>query len=80
MLEQTFRIGLDPLFPPQVHYTNNTKHLAPDCSLEKLQLELIFDSARDGRELAEVYNRHSEEYAQMMGILQGSEKELDEVF
>lgn len=33
MLDQAFRIGLDPLFPPQIHYSNNTKHLAPDCSL-----------------------------------------------
>ena len=48
MLEQAFRVCLDPLFPPSLHYTNNTRHLAPDCSLEKLQMELIFDSGRDG--------------------------------
>lgn len=38
VVEQTFRIGLDPLFPPPYHYTNNTRYQAPDCNLEKLQL------------------------------------------
>lgn len=37
MLEQAFRLGLDPLFPPPSHYTNNTRHQAPDCSLDKFQ-------------------------------------------
>lgn len=40
-------MSLDALFPPNIHYNNNEKSIAPDCSLEKLQLELIFDEARD---------------------------------
>jgi hypothetical protein len=48
MLEQTLRVGLDPLFPPPNHYSNNTRYLVPDCSLEKWQFELLFDEGRDG--------------------------------
>jgi hypothetical protein len=38
MVEQTFRVALDPIFPPNVHLNNNLKSIAPDCSLEKLQM------------------------------------------
>lgn len=37
MLDQTLRVGLDPLFPPPNHYSNNTRYMAPDCNLEKFQ-------------------------------------------
>jgi hypothetical protein len=51
MLEHTFRLALDPLFPPPCHYANSQKYLAPDNPLERLQYELIFDQDRDGREI-----------------------------
>lgn len=37
MVEQTFRVSLDTLFPPPSHYTNNTRYQAPDCQLDKFQ-------------------------------------------
>ena len=49
MLEQTFRLALDPLFPPPCHYPNSQKYLCPDSPLDRLQYELIFDEDRDGK-------------------------------
>lgn len=46
-IEQTFRITVDAAFPP-THYNNTLKPIAPDCSLERLQMEVIFDEAEDG--------------------------------
>lgn len=43
MLEQTFRLTLDIIFPPPANYPNSQKYLAPDNPLERLQFELIFD-------------------------------------
>ena len=43
MLEQSFRLTIDVIFPPPAHYPNSKKYLAPDHALEKLQYELIFD-------------------------------------
>lgn len=37
MLEQTFRLTLDVIFPPPTHYPNSQKYLAPDNPLERLQ-------------------------------------------
>jgi len=49
MLEHTFKLTLDVLFPPPAHYPNSQKYLAPDNPLERLQFELIFDENRDGK-------------------------------
>ena len=80
MLDQAFRVGLDPIFPPPLHFTNNTRYLAPDCSLQKFQYELIFDETRDGAVLRELFNNNREEYEEMLGYLVGSQKEMDDVF
>lgn len=37
MLEHSFRLTIDPLFPPPCHYINSIKHLVPDNPLERLQ-------------------------------------------
>ena len=37
MVDQSLRVSLDAIFPPNMHYTNNSRPYAPDCSLEKLQ-------------------------------------------
>lgn len=37
MLEHSFRLTLDPMFPPPCHYANSIKHLVPDNPLERLQ-------------------------------------------
>lgn len=49
MIEQCLRLSLDVVFPPFTHYPNSQKYLAPDSCLDRLQYELIFDSARDGK-------------------------------
>lgn len=43
-------------------------------------MELIFDSGCDGEALTKLYEKSKDEYGKMMTILQGSEKDLDEVF
>lgn len=56
MVEQSLRLSLDIVFPPPCHYSNTTKHLAPDMSLENLKYELIFDSLTDGDSLRHLYS------------------------
>lgn len=51
MLEQAFRLSVDMIFPPPSHYPNSLKYSVPDHPLDKLMYELIFDSARDGKQL-----------------------------
>lgn len=51
MTENVLRLCIDPLFPPPAHYPNSLKHMCPDSPLERLQYELIFDEARDGKEV-----------------------------
>ena len=60
MLEHAFRLSIDVIFPPPTHYPNSQKYLAPDASLGRLMYELIFDEARDGRQISDLY-RGSEE-------------------
>ena len=43
MIENALRIGLDPLFPPPLNWSNQKKYLAPDNRLEYNRFELIFD-------------------------------------
>jgi hypothetical protein len=57
MLDHTFRIALDPIFPPTAHYLNTNKYLAPDAPMERLQFELIFDEGRDGKFLEELFSK-----------------------
>ena len=55
MLEHGLRLTLDVIFPPTNQYPNSVKYLTPDSPLERMQYELIFDEARDGQELVELY-------------------------
>lgn len=48
-MEHTFRLTIDAIFPPTAHYINSIKYLTPDNPLDRLQLELIFDEGRDGK-------------------------------
>ena len=50
-MEHTFRLTIDPIFPPTAHYFNSIKYLTPNNPMEKLQFELIFDEGRDGKEI-----------------------------
>lgn len=55
MVEQSFRLTLDVIFPPPTNYPNSQKYLAPDNPLERLMFELIFDENRDGKEVEELF-------------------------
>jgi hypothetical protein len=65
MVEQSLRLALDPLFPPPAHYSNTTKYTIPDCSLSKLNFELLFDEGRDGESLNVLYKKQMDEYDEM---------------
>jgi len=43
LIENTFRIGLDPLFPPSCHYPPNQRYYLVDNYLKHCKYELIFD-------------------------------------
>ena len=36
-IENTFRLTLDPIFPPPTHYPNIIKYLVPDNPMDRLQ-------------------------------------------
>ena len=44
MVEQSFKLSLDVVYPPPNHYPNTCKHFAPLVNLETFKYELIFDS------------------------------------
>lgn len=60
MLEHAFRLSIDVIFPPPSHYPNSQKYLAPDNPLSRLNYELIFDEARDSKELIELFKNSKE--------------------
>lgn len=43
MIENTFRIGMDPLFPPNRHYPTHQRYYLADNYLKNCKYELIFD-------------------------------------
>ena len=43
MVENSLRIGLDPLLPPLNHYPINKRHTLSDNYLKNLRYELLFD-------------------------------------
>lgn len=45
MVENSFRIGLDPLFPPTSHFPAARRFYLSDHYLKNLRYELIFDEA-----------------------------------
>lgn len=51
MVEHSFRLTLDVLFPPPAEYPNTLKHLAPDKALDNLKFELIFDEESEAADL-----------------------------
>ena len=57
MVENAFRIALDPLFPAPnfANWPNNLKHLAPDNILENNRFEIIFDEIENGPDLTALY-------------------------
>lgn len=43
MVENSLRIGLDPLLPPSNHYPGNKRFTLADNFLKNLKYELLFD-------------------------------------
>jgi hypothetical protein len=43
MLENSFRLALDPLFPPTSHFPSSKRFYLSDNYLKNLKYELIFD-------------------------------------
>ena len=50
MLENAFKIALDPIFPPpDVAWTNSKKHLIPTDNIAlNNKFELVFDDREEG--------------------------------
>ena len=45
MVENSLRIGLDPLLPPMSHYPPNKRFTLTDNYLKNLKYELMFDES-----------------------------------
>mgnify|MGYP000076608226 CR=1 FL=1 len=43
VIENTLRVGLDPLFPPNCHYPPNQRYNLVDNYLKHCKYEMIFD-------------------------------------
>ena len=54
MVDNTFRICLDPLFPPPENWPPNRRPFF-DEPLTENRFQLIFDEASDGKEVEELY-------------------------
>lgn len=54
LTEHTFRLALDPLFPPPEHFSTIARYQLSDRILDKLKYELIFDEKHEGRALREI--------------------------
>lgn len=48
MLENAFRIAIDPLFPPPSQFSYNHKYNIAENAMFYNKFELIFDEDRDG--------------------------------
>mmetsp|Transcript_8503 Transcript_8503/g.7542 ORF Transcript_8503/g.7542 Transcript_8503/m.7542 type:complete len:82 (-) Transcript_8503:108-353(-) len=48
MVEQAFRLTIDPLFPPPQNWPNPKKGMMVDNLFENNKWELIFDEIEDG--------------------------------
>ncbi|EAS02300.2 tubulin-tyrosine ligase family protein (macronuclear) [Tetrahymena thermophila SB210] len=77
MIENAFRIGLDPLFPPPQNWPGQKKHLAPDSLTEHNRFEIIFDEQYDGIELKRLY-KNQENCLEGMNDLDEDEEIDDE--
>ena len=55
LIENTFRLGLDPLFPPSCHYPPNQRYYLVDNYMRHCKYELVFDQAALKEEIDNVY-------------------------
>lgn len=55
MVENAFRIGLDPLFPPPSTLNSEYKYSIPENALHYNKFELVFDEDEEGEPLRKLY-------------------------
>ena len=56
MLENSFRIALDPLIPPSGHFSTNKRMSLHDHYLQNMKFELIFDENHEPSFLPKIYS------------------------
>ena len=59
MLENAFRIGLDPIFPPPQNFPNSKKHYVSENAMMHNNFELVYDELVDGPALNQLYQSSS---------------------
>eukprot|EP01017_Pseudomicrothorax_dubius_P009264 TRINITY_DN13114_c0_g2_i1.p1 TRINITY_DN13114_c0_g2~~TRINITY_DN13114_c0_g2_i1.p1 ORF type:complete len:1000 (+),score=219.17 TRINITY_DN13114_c0_g2_i1:100-3099(+) len=59
MLEDAFRIAIDPIFPPPL-WSQSKKHLLPDNVFDNNKFELIFDEEESGPYLRNLLNLNNQ--------------------
>jgi tubulin polyglutamylase TTLL1 len=55
MLENAFRVGLDPIFPPPQNFPNSKKHYISENAMLHNNFELVFDELVNGPELSKLF-------------------------
>ena len=62
MVEQAFRLTIDPLFPPPQNWPNPKKGMMVDNLFENNKWELIFDEIEDGPALKSLQQNDGKVY------------------
>jgi hypothetical protein len=75
VVENVFRLCLDPLFPPPEQWPSNRKPFLSDDPLAENRFEIVFDESSDGKEVERVYQGR-----ERIDGLMGKIEEDDETF
>lgn len=51
MVENAFRVGLDPIFPPPKTFPNSKKHYISENAIYHNSFELVFDELVDSKDI-----------------------------
>ena len=82
MIENTFKIAIDPLFPPPAGFlSKKSSGHSNTCSYNNF--ELIFDERIDGPELLEKLNKIDQKQLEELKEIEGSlmnDDEAEEIF
>lgn len=55
MIENVFRLSLDPLFPPPEYWAANKKPFFSEDPLSENKFTLVFDETVNGNEIEEIF-------------------------
>ena len=77
LIDNTFKIALDPLFPSPDLTTN--RKIAVNELPQEIKYTLIFDEDIDGPEVFEIFSRHYEKQAKSKGGASASDKKQEEI-